>query len=196
MASLILAHQYTHMHISARSSCKNLVASAADSSSRIRRVAGNWLFSGRRWRDPRAADDRAALEAGYDDLVAAFPAFSRCSRDRFLANVADICASWTCCTGEDIVPHNPRQSPSTPPQEVETAGDPGRHSLHAGGPRGACGDGSSAAAGEVRRALSSTMYVPAAPPPSLSMIVHLSVFICAHAARPTARADTGSGRLT
>ena len=159
-------------------------------------MAGNWLFSGRRWRDPRAADDRAALEAGYDDLVAAFPAFSRCSRDRFLANVADICASWTCCTGEDIVPHNPQQSPITPPQEVETAGDPGRHSLHAGGPRGACGDGSSAAAGEVRRALSSTMYVPAAPPPSLSMIVHLSVFICAHAARPTARTDTRSDRLT
>ena len=196
MASLLLAHEYTLMHISAKSWCKNLVASAADTSSRIRRVAGNWLFSGRRWRDPRAADDRAALEAGYDDLVAAFPAFSRCSRDRFLANIADICASWTRCTGEDTVPHNPQQSPIAPPQEAETVGDPGRHSLHAEGPRRACGDESSAAAGEVRRALSSTLYVPSAQLPSLPTIMHLSVFICAHAARPTARADTGSDRLT
>ena len=35
VASLILAHQYTHMHISARPSCKNLVARAPDFQSRI-----------------------------------------------------------------------------------------------------------------------------------------------------------------
>ena len=118
--------------------------------SRIRRVAGNWLFSYRRWRDPRTADDRAELEAGYDDLVALFPAFARCPRDRFLVVVAEICTSWTRRTGNDFVPTNPPRSPVTLPQPAETAYNLGRHRLHLGDPRKPCGDWFCAAAGEVR----------------------------------------------
>ena len=62
-----------------------------------RSVAGNWLFVQRRWRDPEIETDRKALEEGYGELVAAFPAFSRCSRDHFIATIADKCASWTRC---------------------------------------------------------------------------------------------------
>ncbi len=61
-------------------------------------MAGNWLFSSRRWRNPDNMHDRAALNAGYDALAATFPAFSRSSRDLFLATISDICAGWSRST--------------------------------------------------------------------------------------------------
>jgi hypothetical protein len=57
-------------------------------------MAGNWLFSGRRWRNPQRREDRDALIAGYDALVATFLVFSRCSRDRFLKIISGFCSSW------------------------------------------------------------------------------------------------------
>ena len=61
-------------------------------------MAGNWLFSSRRWRNPCSPQDHAALIAGYDALVATFPVFSRCSRDRFLATISSFWTSWSCST--------------------------------------------------------------------------------------------------
>ena len=58
------------------------------------RDAGNWLFSGRRWRDPSNPADRSALETGYAALTAEFPYFSRCSRERFLSVLGVVCATW------------------------------------------------------------------------------------------------------
>ena len=60
-------------------------------------VAGYWMFADRRWRDPGIETDRTALEAGYDELVAAFPGVSRCSREHFIGTIADVCASWADC---------------------------------------------------------------------------------------------------
>ncbi len=79
-----------------------------------RSEAGNWLFSGRRWRDPDIETDRLALEAGYDELVAAFPVLARCSRDRFVGIIAHTCASWTRCMQDTPAPDSPQ--PSEEPQ--------------------------------------------------------------------------------
>jgi hypothetical protein len=78
----------------------------------IRSVAGNWLFSGRRWRNPHNTMDREALDAGYDALVATFPDFSRCSRDHFLATISGFCASWSRST-RNILP-DPSDGHPTP----------------------------------------------------------------------------------
>ena len=109
-----------------------------------RSVAGNWLFSGRRWRNPAAASDRAALSAGYNDLVAAFPAFSCCPRDRFLKIIGETCASWSRRIGESTtqsaasqrsssrafwlrrsgeraIPPAPAQSPCSPPLHASSS---------------------------------------------------------------------------
>ena len=109
-----------------------------------RSVAGNWLFSGRRWRNPAAVDDRAALSAGYNNIVAAFPAFSCCPRDRFLKVVGEVCASWSRRigesttqtaasqrsssrafwlrrTGERAIPPAPAQSPCSPPLQTASS---------------------------------------------------------------------------
>jgi hypothetical protein len=56
--------------------------------------------------------DRDALIAGYDALVATFPVFSRCSRDRFLSAVSGFCASWSRSTRHDLP--NLRDSPPAP----------------------------------------------------------------------------------
>ena len=85
-------------------------------------------------------------------MVALFPAFLFCPRDRFLAVVAEICKSWTRRTGNVFVPTNPPRSRVTTPQPAETAlqlGQPERR-LHLGDPRWPCGDWSCSAAGEVR----------------------------------------------
>ena len=109
-----------------------------------RSVAGNWLFSGRRWRNPAAVDDRAALSAGYNNIVAAFPAFSCCPRDRFLKVVGEVCASWSRRIGESsnqsaapqkssgrafwlrrsgerAIPPAPAQSPCSPPLHASSS---------------------------------------------------------------------------
>ena len=65
-------------------------------------MAGNWLFSGRRWRNPHNPQDRAALIAGYDSLVATFPDFARCSRDRFLATISSFWSSWSRSTRHGV----------------------------------------------------------------------------------------------
>jgi hypothetical protein len=87
---------------------------------RIRSVAGNWLFSGRRWRNPKSREDRDALIAGYDALVATFPVFSRCSRGHFLKTISGFCSSWPCCTRNDVPTNPDRPSPPAddewPPQ--------------------------------------------------------------------------------
>jgi hypothetical protein len=75
-------------------------------------VAGNWLFSGRRWRNPQNSNDRAALIAGYDELVATFPVFSRCSRDRFLVTIYSFWSSWSLSTRHNLP--DPQGSYPTP----------------------------------------------------------------------------------
>ena len=62
----------------------------------ISRVAGNWLFCGRRWVDPSTADGRSKLIQSYADLCARFPALrSTCTEDRFLYILSTVCAKWT-----------------------------------------------------------------------------------------------------
>jgi hypothetical protein len=101
---------------------------------RIRSVAGNWLFHGRRWRNPENRKDRDALNAGYDALVAAFPVFSRCSRDRFLKTISGFCASWSCSSqrGRDVpFPPGPSPTPSDderPPPPRDGSSCPGLES--------------------------------------------------------------------
>ena len=56
----------------------------------VLRSAGNWLFCNRRWLDPSHPQDRARLDAGYDALCAAFPAFAACPRAAFLARLARV----------------------------------------------------------------------------------------------------------
>ena len=77
-----------------------------------RSVAGYWLFSGRRWRNPAVVDDRAELNAGYSYLVAAFPGFSHCPYNRFIEVVGEVCDSWSRRFGEVSVS---LALPSTPP---------------------------------------------------------------------------------
>ena len=59
------------------------------------RSTGNWLFCNRRWLSPSHPPDRARLDAGYDALCAAFPAFAACPRHRFLARLAHVSESWS-----------------------------------------------------------------------------------------------------
>ena len=80
-------------------------------------MAGNWLFSGRRWRDPRNEQDRAVLNAGYDALVARFPAFSRCSHDRYLATISDFSSSWSRVTRHSL-PNAPDNPPAKTSDEL------------------------------------------------------------------------------
>ena len=61
----------------------------------VLRSAGNWLFCNRRWLDPSHPQDRARLDAGYDALCAAFPAFAACPRAAFLARLAHVSAAWS-----------------------------------------------------------------------------------------------------
>ncbi len=75
------------------------------------RMAGNWLFSSRRWRNPCNPPDRAALIAGYDELVATFPVFSRCSRDSFLATISSFWSSWSRSTRHGL-PDPPESTPA------------------------------------------------------------------------------------
>ena len=42
------------------------------------------------------------LNAGYDDLIAAFPAFCHCPRDRFLHVIGEVCTSWSRRIGESM----------------------------------------------------------------------------------------------
>ena len=58
-------------------------------------MAGNWLFSDRRWLDPRVSSEREILEANYDALCTAFPSFRACSKARFIENVGEVCAPWS-----------------------------------------------------------------------------------------------------
>jgi hypothetical protein len=59
------------------------------------RSTGNWLFCNRRWLSPSHPPDRARLDAGYDALCAALPAFAACPRHRFLARLAHVSESWS-----------------------------------------------------------------------------------------------------
>jgi hypothetical protein len=90
-------------------------------------MAGNWLFSGRRWRNPRNPQDRAALIAGYDSLVATFPDFARCSRDRFLATISSFWSSWSRSTRHDL---------SDPPESTPAPTDDEWPSPRGGGSTG------------------------------------------------------------
>jgi hypothetical protein len=56
-------------------------------------MAGKRLFCNRRWLNPNDPDDRTLLEQNYDDLIAKFPAFARCSRIDFLQRLADVCTA-------------------------------------------------------------------------------------------------------
>jgi hypothetical protein len=77
----------------------------------IRSVAGFWLFSGRRWRNPQNRKDREALVAGYDSLVETFPVFSLCSRHFFFSTISSFCASWYRSTHNNL--HDLSDSSST-----------------------------------------------------------------------------------
>ena len=66
--------------------------------------AGHWLFCNRRWLSPSHPPDRARLDAGYDALCAAFPAFAACPRHRVLATIAHVSATWSAAMDY----HNPR----------------------------------------------------------------------------------------
>jgi hypothetical protein len=55
--------------------------------------AGNWIFSNRRWLNPANPYDRARLDASYDALCAAFPAFAACPRAHFLACIAGVAST-------------------------------------------------------------------------------------------------------
>jgi hypothetical protein len=55
--------------------------------------AGNWIFGNRRWLNPANPYDRARLDAGYDALCAAFPAFAACPRAHFLACIAGVAST-------------------------------------------------------------------------------------------------------
>ena len=52
--------------------------------------SGSWIFCNRRWLDPSHPQDRVRLDAGYDALCAAFPAFAACPRAAFLARLAHV----------------------------------------------------------------------------------------------------------
>ena len=58
-------------------------------------MAGNWLFSGRRWLDPADQDGITKLRLNYHNLCNLFPAFAAaCPASRFIAAVADVADSW------------------------------------------------------------------------------------------------------
>ena len=63
-------------------------------------MAGNSLFYNRRWLDPRVPDERSILEVNYSALCAAFPSFRACSKEKFLANVMEVCIPWSELTEE------------------------------------------------------------------------------------------------
>jgi hypothetical protein len=72
-------------------------------------TAGNWLFSHRRWRDPRDSEDLEALEREYARLCSSFPRFATaCSKDRFISCIAGICASWIPRVGCSAAPYSPQ----------------------------------------------------------------------------------------
>jgi hypothetical protein len=82
-------------------------------------MAGNWLFSSRRWRNPRNPQDRAALIAGYDELVATFPVFSRCSREHFLDTITSFWSSWSRSTRHGL-PDPPECTPAPTDDERQS----------------------------------------------------------------------------
>jgi hypothetical protein len=56
-------------------------------------IADTRLFAGRRWCNPADPNDRAKLDAAYDDLIRSFPPFdAACSRERFLQTLSDMSA--------------------------------------------------------------------------------------------------------
>ena len=55
------------------------------------RAAGFWLFSRRRWLDPRSPHDLQTLHNNYDALCGSFPAFASVSRQRFLDSLTAVC---------------------------------------------------------------------------------------------------------
>lgn len=57
----------------------------------VARVAGNWLFSNRRWCDPSVPRDRDQLDSAYNHLVVRFPAFTQCSYHHFIKCVSVAC---------------------------------------------------------------------------------------------------------
>ena len=62
--------------------------------SRHGRASGSWVFCDRRWLSPADPADLARLQAGYDALCAAFPAFASCPRDHFLACLEHVSEAW------------------------------------------------------------------------------------------------------
>ena len=61
------------------------------------RGAGYWLFSNRRWLDPRSPQDLQSLQHNYDNLCACFPVFASVTRPRFLECITAICEEWSKC---------------------------------------------------------------------------------------------------
>jgi hypothetical protein len=57
-------------------------------------VAGNWLFSHRRWLNPEAIDDLLALEVAHRRLAIHFPDFVICDQKTFLDIVGSIARPW------------------------------------------------------------------------------------------------------
>jgi hypothetical protein len=71
-------------------------------------VAGHWLFSRRRWLNPRDDDDRRALEEGYHRLCSMLSAFQACPLSTFLQVLARTAESWArraseCWANQKIV---------------------------------------------------------------------------------------------
>ena len=59
------------------------------------RNAGNWLFSSRRWLNPRNPQDRDQLKENFDALCDAFPSFAaRCEIATFLQTLHEISGAW------------------------------------------------------------------------------------------------------
>ena len=69
------------------------------------RLADNWLFGNRRWLNPRIPEELGILVRRYGEICRAFPMFERCSRQRYIHIITNICSSW--CGG--IVPKVRRQ---------------------------------------------------------------------------------------
>mmetsp|Transcript_77800 Transcript_77800/g.209679 ORF Transcript_77800/g.209679 Transcript_77800/m.209679 type:complete len:331 (-) Transcript_77800:34-1026(-) len=57
----------------------------------VARVAGNWLFSNRRWLDPSIPRDRQQLEKAYRFLCLKFNAFTQCTFPHFIKCVSIAC---------------------------------------------------------------------------------------------------------
>jgi hypothetical protein len=58
-------------------------------------IAGNWLFSGRRWLDPEDSEDRIILDLKYENLLLMFPAFGNCPKAHFFRSISAIRTSWS-----------------------------------------------------------------------------------------------------